>query len=172
MSNSQQLSLPTNIPWKLVAVSPDMMDTTYCNKRFPFSWRSSLAISTYEPEPDQLPKEYSDRRITYLKVACTITGYQPSKEETNRGLASFPNVPTEDLKRILLEYFACYGALVNVAVFPDPGSESGTPSPTTYPCIIDFEPKERDLIQAATLNGEILTASQSPVSGKPGAATG
>lgn len=28
MSNSQQLSLPTNIPWKLVAVSPDMMDTT------------------------------------------------------------------------------------------------------------------------------------------------
>lgn len=31
-----------DIPWKLVAVSPDMMDTTYCNKKFPLTWRSSL----------------------------------------------------------------------------------------------------------------------------------
>jgi hypothetical protein len=55
-----------------------------------------------------------------LKITTTVTGYQPSKAETDQGYVSFPDVPTEELTRILSEYFGCYGVLVNVAVFPYP----------------------------------------------------
>jgi hypothetical protein len=111
------LNHPLDIPWMLIAASPDMMATQYCNKRFPFAWRSSLAISAFEPELDDLPEELCDERITYIKITASITGYQPSREETERAY-EFPNVPTEQLDRILSEYFACYGILLNAAVFP------------------------------------------------------
>lgn len=71
------LNLPINIPWKQIAVSPDMMDDKFCNKLFPFAWRSSMAISVYEPDPDDLPEELCGDRTTYLKITTTITGYQP-----------------------------------------------------------------------------------------------
>ena len=72
------LNLPIHVPWKLIAVSPDMMDKRFCNKSFPYAWRSSLAISAYEPRPEELPEDLCEGRITFLKVTCTITGYQPS----------------------------------------------------------------------------------------------
>lgn len=112
------LNLPVDIPWKLITASPDMMDTTFGNKRFPFKWRSSLAISAFEPNLADLPNELADERITFLKITSTITGYQPSAEEVATGFASFPDIPVEDLNRILEEYFACYGVLLEVAVFP------------------------------------------------------
>jgi hypothetical protein len=77
------LNLPIDIPWKLIAVSPDMMDTRFCNKRFPFQWRSSLAIYAFEPKLEDLPEQLCDERLTYLKVTASITGYQPTKEETD-----------------------------------------------------------------------------------------
>jgi len=46
------------------------------------------------------------------------TGYQPTREETQRGYASFPDIPTERLDSILEKYWARYGALLNIAVFP------------------------------------------------------
>jgi len=114
------LTLPQETTWKLLTVSPDMMDTQFCNKSFPFRWRSSLAVSAFEPKPGALPEELCEGRITFLKITATITGYQPSREETAEGHASFPNVPTEELSRVIDQYFACYGALLNVAVFPHP----------------------------------------------------
>ena len=112
--------LPIEPSWKLLAVSPDMMDTKFCNKKFPFRWRSSLAISAFEPKAEDLPDNLCEGKITMLKVTATITGYQPSREETEEGYASFPNFPQEELDRALQSYFACYGALLNVAVFPNP----------------------------------------------------
>jgi hypothetical protein len=160
----QLLELPVNIPWKQIAVSPDMIDTQLGNKRFPFVWHSSLAISVFEPKLEELPQELCDERVTYLKITCTITGYQPSKEEVIAGHASFPDVPTESLNRILEEYFACYGVLLQVALFPLTGN---LPRPRVeiadYPHVIAFEPKVRDFYQAATESGEILTASDSGV---------
>ncbi len=47
---TQVLNLPINIPWKLIAVSPDMMDTQFCDKDFPLPWRSSLAIEELQRE--------------------------------------------------------------------------------------------------------------------------
>jgi hypothetical protein len=114
------VGLPKETTWKLLAVSPDMMDTQFCNKRFPFHWRSSLALSAFEPQSDDLPEGLCEGRITFLKVTATITGYQPSRQETEAGYASFPNAPVEELSRIIDQYFACYGAMLNVAVFPNP----------------------------------------------------
>lgn len=155
---------PTPIPWRLVASSADMLDDTYCNKKFPFPWRSSIAVFAYDVDEANLPKEYATQRFTYLKVACSITGYQPTSDETKKGLASFPKVPTENLKNIFSEYFGCYGALIEIGVFRHPDDDDKqTPSPTNHPYIVDFEPKERDLVQAASLKGELLSASQSKV---------
>src|SRR4029453_10189013 len=108
--------LPTNVAWKLIAASPDMMDTVFCNKLFPSAWRSSLAVSVYEPPLDEQPKGLCGQRLAYLKMTCSITGYQPSKEETDQIVASFPDQPTADqrpaLDRLLSEYLPCYGGLV------------------------------------------------------------
>lgn len=131
------LNLPINIPWKQIAVSPDMMDDKFCNKLFPFAWRSSMAISVYEPDPDDLPEELCGDRITYLKITTTITGYQPTKEDiedledlipTWKDIVPFPDNPTEDdlrsaIDRITADYFACYGVLLNVAIFPYPNTK-------------------------------------------------
>jgi len=121
---TQSLNLPVAIPWLQIAVSPDMMDEQFCNKRFPFSWRSSMAISIYEPPLDELPGDLCDQRLTYLKLTCSITGYQPSREETEEAYVEFPDVPAEELDLILSEYFACYGVLLNVAVFPYPSTRA------------------------------------------------
>lgn len=131
----QLLNLPINIPWRQIAVSPDMMDKTFCNKKFPFAWRSSMAISVYEPKPEDLPEELCGDQITYIKVTTSITGYQASKEELDAlekyavGLSiNFPNIPKEDMIdafdqiQLLFAYLACYGVLLNVAVFPYPNT--------------------------------------------------
>lgn len=62
------MSLPINIPWRLIAASPDMMDPRFGNKRFPFKWRSSLAIYAYEPKSDELPEDLCGQRITVSVV--------------------------------------------------------------------------------------------------------
>jgi hypothetical protein len=99
-----------------------MMDKRFCNRVFPFAWRTSTAISVYEPPIEDLPANLCEGRVTFLKVTCSITGYQPTSEETGQ-IVTLPDTEgNEDLQdaidRILSEYFACYGALINVAVFP------------------------------------------------------
>jgi hypothetical protein len=117
------LSLPRDVPWKQLAVSPDMMDTDFCDRTFPFRWRSSLAVSAFEPALDDLPEGMCDERLTYLRVTSTITGYQAAEGETQQPYQVFPNVPTEELDRLMGQYFACYGVVLNVAVFPGPNSK-------------------------------------------------
>ncbi len=161
---SLTFNYPVDIPWKLIATSPDMMDTTFGNKRFPYKWRSSLAISAYEPPLDDMVDELEDDRITYIKVTATLTGYIPSADEIKSGYVSFPEVPVEDLDRILQDYFACYGVLLEVGVFPRNESSQQAVALYDYPHIIDFEPKSRDLYQTASETGDILTGSMSKVS--------
>ena len=161
---SLSMSLPMDIPWKLIAVSQDMMDSRPGNRRYPFRWRSSLAISAFEPPLDDVPEELCDERITLLKVTCSITGYQPSAEERESieqgqplGPIRFSGLPTEELDRTVSKYFGCYGVQLQVAVFPP----AGITDLSRYPHIVDFEPKTRDLYQVATHEGEILSASNS-----------
>lgn len=112
------LDLPIDIPWRLIGVSPDMMDTTFGGKAFPFAFRSSIAVSAFEPSVSDLPPGICDERVTYIKVSASITGYQPTPEEVKQGHAYFPDVPTEELNRVFADYWGCYGVLLNVAVFP------------------------------------------------------
>src|SRR5262249_22199730 len=126
---TQLLNLPVNIPWKLIAVSQDMMDTQFCDKVFPFEWQSSSAISVFEPKKEDLQENLCDDMITYIKVTCTITGYVRTKPETEKAYRDFSyGAPTDEFQRkvsegldnIFSKYLACYGVLVNVAVFPYP----------------------------------------------------
>jgi hypothetical protein len=73
----QSLNLPINIPWKLIAVSEDMLDTQFCDKELPLEWRSSLAISAFEPPAEALPEGFCEGQLTYLKVTCTQ--YRPKR---------------------------------------------------------------------------------------------
>jgi hypothetical protein len=77
----QDLALPIDIPWKRLGASIDMMDTAFGAGPFPPKWRSSLAF--FYDEPTDAPDGYCDRVITYLKVVCTVTGYQLDQKEVD-----------------------------------------------------------------------------------------
>ncbi|MFA5299319.1 MAG: hypothetical protein WC389_14105 [Lutibacter sp.] len=156
------LPQPQDIPWQPLCVSQDMMDPVFCNHKFPIAWRSSLAIAAYETDPTTLPVPFCAGKLTYVKITATITGYQPTDQELTDGYVEFGNTPVEAiLDDIFDTYFGCYGALLNVAVFPNSTLNWKLPA---YPKIFEFEPKNRDLIQTSTEAGEVLTASKNDVS--------
>lgn len=150
------------IPWKVIAASPDMMDVRYNNRRFPYAWRSSLAVSVFEPPVSDLPSTLCDQRIAFIKVTCSLTGYLSTGDEVDGTVSLEGNEPLEELGRLTTEYLGCYGALLNVAFFPTPSLLVGS-EPTTdlavYPHILDFSPKSRELIRGITESGELLTGS-------------
>jgi hypothetical protein len=136
-----------------------MMDTAFCDNLFPVMWRSSMAMFAYEPPAEEQPEGLCGQRICFVKVSCSITGYQPTEDEVAEGFTEFSGVDVQQLNDIFTEYFACYGVLLNVAVFPEnPKTEL-----SSYPYFMDFEPKIRDLYQPATDTNDILTASHSQV---------
>ena len=154
-----RLNLPVDVPWKFIDSSPDMMDATFCNNKSPSPFKSSLAIYAYEPSADELPDELCGDRITYLKVSCTITGFQPSQDEKEQivSLLEATEVDYAKIEQIIGEYLGCYGVLVNVSVHPY--DEKLKNDFDKYPRIVDFEPKTRDFYQAASETGEVLTTS-------------
>ena len=168
--SSQSLNLPINIPWCQIAVTEQMMDKDHGGRQYPAPWRTSMAISAYEPATESLPEEFSGKRITYLKVTCTITGYQPTREDTDRYVDLDDGSTT--FRQITDEYLACYGARLNIAIHPANTQEAGPVTQVrvgdddlaNYPHIIALEPKNRDLYQSVTENGELLTASKANVS--------
>jgi hypothetical protein len=156
------LPQPQDIPWQPLCVSQDMMDPVFCNHKFPLAWRSSLAIAAYEPDPATLPVPFCAGKLTYVKITCSITGYQPTDQELTDGYVEFGNTPVEVLlDEIFDTYFGCYGALLNVAVFPNSAAAWKLHA---YPKIFEMEPKNRDLIQSSVEQGEVLTASNNNVS--------
>lgn len=162
MASENPLPQPEDIPWQLMCVSDDMLDPTRCNKRFPMPWKSSIAVSAYEPKDEDLPDPFCAGKITYLKVTVSVTGYQPTDDEIEEGFAEFNNTPVEAaLDDIFATYFGCYGALLNIAVFPNSAT---TWKLQDFPKIIAMEPKVRELVQASTESGELLTASKGDVS--------
>lgn len=156
------LVIPEDVPWQLLCTSQDMMDPNFCNKKFPFPWRSSLAISAYEVPDAQLPIPFCNGRLTYIKLTLSVTGYQPTDAEIDDAYVEFGNTPVEaDLDDIFAVYFGCYGALLNVAFFPNSTKSWQTKD---FPRIIAMEPQLRELIQSATETGELLTASKDSLS--------
>src|SRR3954464_4538940 len=76
-----RLNLPVDIPWKLIDSSPDMTDRSFCDKRSPNPFRPSLAIYACAPKAEELPEELCGDQIAYLKISCTIAGFQPTEDE-------------------------------------------------------------------------------------------
>jgi hypothetical protein len=158
MSNFK-LNLPTDIPWVRRCVSSDMIDRNLCDSTTPFRWRSSIAISQYEPEEEN--QTYEGMTITYLKVSCSITGYQENPEEVGvnrKGLSSYwkdqPGIA--NYLNLLQAYYPCYGAILEVAVGPE--DERNTVI-EDYPYFLDFDPKKRELYELVTDTGETMSRS-------------
>jgi hypothetical protein len=149
--NSFKLSLPTDIPWKRICVSADMLDPIPCDAARPDKWRSSLAVFRYDP-PDEY-QSLADSSISYLKVVATVVPYAP---EINVDQAQKYLPPT--LVSELEEAYPCYGAILQVTLAPtDQDSENFTKQ--QFPHFVDFEPKKRELYEAVTDTGEVLSAS-------------
>ncbi len=66
-------------------------------------------------------------------------------------------------------YWACYGAIAQIAVYPS--SADGEVGPDDFPYILDFEPKKRELYESVTEGGEILSASANKLSVQKGTTT-
>lgn len=143
-----KLNLPTDIPWQRICVTEDMVDRVVCDNELPPKWHSSIAVFKYVPPDDfQL---HAGRKITYLKVTATITGYQPLDEEI-QGEIDWDglSVGTRDaITELLTSYYPCNGAILQVVVGPH-GANPTIPK-ADYPFFMDFEPKKRELYELAT----------------------
>src|SRR5699024_9926553 len=147
MSNFK-LNLPTDIPWKRICVTEDMIDRVVCDKRLPTKWQTSMAVFKYKPEDEY--QLFPDYHITYLKVTATITGYQPLNKEI-QGNIDWDGVDVSTipgLTDLLNSYNPCHGAILQVIVGPK-GKNPEMPL-KDYPFIMDFEPKKRELYELAT----------------------
>jgi hypothetical protein len=170
-------SLPIDIPWRRIAFSEDMMDLKACNRELPLRWRSSLAVFEYEPPDDQ--QRLDGFKVSYLKVACTITGYQPNGREIRireriarsgwRSQSFSPGTKQSvNLTDLVDTYHACYGAMLEVVVAPP---ERATVEFKDYPYFADFDPKKRELYEAVTETGEVLSRSLDDVGVRLGQTT-
>ncbi len=144
-----KLNLPVDIPWRRKCVSQDMVDRQLCDGEAPLRWRSSIAVFEYEPEAEN--QNYEGMTISYLKLACTITGYQEDPTEIGidrKGLISRwkPSPGIENYLEVLQKSYACYGADVEIAV----GPKDTNTDVHNYPFFADFEPKKRELYELAT----------------------
>lgn len=151
MTTAFSLSLPTDIPWKRICVTRDMLDRDVCDTRLPPKWQSSIAVFKYVPAEDY--QTFPDYTISYLKVTVSLTGYQPIDQEIQGSIDwEGVNVETiEGLTELLSSYNPCHGAIVQVAVGPHRGEDIPLEA---YPMFLDFEPKKRELYELATDTSE------------------
>jgi hypothetical protein len=156
------LSLPIDIPWERICVSEDMIDPRVGDSDRPAKWQSSIAVFKYVPDEEY--QAYPGRKITYLKVTCTVAGYQPKADEvqgilTNWSRLSYAGVPygQDELERRLLAYKPCHEAILQVSVAPR--RAEGVPL-GEYPYFMDFQPKKRELYESVTDTKELMSRSQ------------
>jgi hypothetical protein len=158
------LSLPIDIPWKRLAISEDMYASSP-NGLLPEEWRSSCAVFSYDPTPDQEPAN-PDEISTFLKVVVSVTGYQPSGKDVDAGVlrGSYGTAVIQNYETITAKYYGAYGALLQVAVFPFGGEWTIE----QYPYLTDFEPKKREVVETVTDTGEALTQSSTDLNVRKG----
>jgi hypothetical protein len=114
-----EIGYPVEIPWKHLSTSSDMMDTDFSDRSFPLKWKSSMTIFYYEPDLD--PTVLAGRKIVYLKAVCSITGYQVDDNELGvdvRKPLEWDSRVYANFDALIRDYYPCYGALLNFAVFP------------------------------------------------------
>ena len=170
----QGLTPPQDITWTRMLFSRDMMDEKPDFRNLfelPPRWRSSFAVYQYIVPEEETVDAYPNSRIVYLKLSCSITGWNPSetlvlaqKEASELGRG-------DDLQITLWEaitaagwaekYWPCLGAVMQLAIYPH-----NTPdiSIEDYPYIMDFEPKKRELYESLSEGSEVLSGSSDKTS--------
>jgi hypothetical protein len=169
------LSMPVDIPWERWCVSEDMIDRTVCDSDRPAKWQSSIAVFRYVPDDEfQL---HPDRKLTYLKVVCTVAGYQAKADEIQGVVGSLGGVGVTvftqaELERRLASYAPCNEAIMQVTVGPKPRRKGDQEVPLDrYPYFMEFQPKKRELIEVATDTNEVMSRSLESLEIKKSAGT-
>ena len=175
---TQPLILPTNIPWRRLAFSADMFDTSFGDLAFPPKWRSSLAVYYYAVPADESQDRYPEGRIVYLRLTCTITGYNPSEDLRDAVPLGDASNELDGLQRSTWEaiaaddwastYWPCLGAIAQIAIYPRTRNEVPV---AEYPYIVDFEPKKREMYETRSETGEFLSGSAESVEIEKGMST-
>ena len=152
-----KLSLPTDIPWRRVCVSRDMLDPVACDDYRPPRWHSSIAAFRYDPIEEYQP--FDDQLISYLKIIVTVAPFQWNEP----GVTPRPVFVPEEIFDQVADSHPCYGAVLQVSLSPSSADKDKFPI-DRYPYFIDFEPKKRELYEAVSETGEILSGSMSGLS--------
>lgn len=188
--SSLNMNIPRDIPWKRIAVSNDMIDRKVCDKEFPLRWQTSIALYDYEPEEED--QEHDGMIVSYLKVSCSITGFQPRGDEVglhhsdarwnvkDGATGDYLIDPSrwddtrviQAYKEAIEDYYGCYGAILEVSVAPKGSDEEIANIPNSkYPYFIDFEPKKRELYEVVSETGEMMSRSLNGINVKKGSTT-
>jgi hypothetical protein len=174
MSTSDLMSLPVDIPWKRLGTSRDMIDRIAGDRIYPPKWRSSLAVFYYEPTSEE--QKFPDRIITYVKVSCSITGFQAGGQSAEvtmppaQLMRDWERKVWDNYSQKVLSYYPCYGAIIQVAVFPR-GNGDQKFGVDKYPFIMDFEPKKREMYESASEAKGSLSQSRATMAVKKGTTT-
>jgi hypothetical protein len=135
-----------------------MMDRLACDSDRPAKWNSSIVVFRYVPDEDY--QIYPGRRLTYLKVVCTITGYQAKADEIEGIIKDVSGLTTTDLsdeiEKAAASVMPCSEALLQVTVAPP---EAARVPLDRYPYFMDFQPKKREMIEMATDTNEVMSRS-------------
>lgn len=171
MPNIPSLTPPQDITWRRMAFSRDMLDTNFGDIAFPPKWRTSLTVYYYIVPEEETVDAYPESRIVYLKLSCSITGWNPSEELVQTKMVASESDQWDDLQKSIWEavqasswaskYWGCHGAIMQLGVFP---SKEDQVDLDDYPYIIDFEPKKRELFEQASAGSEVLSGSSDQIS--------
>lgn len=167
-----ELSLPVDIPWKRLGVSGDMLDPQFGNLRFPPKWKTSIAVFYHEPlETDPA---YCHRRITYLKIVCTLANFSlPGAdlgilEKLRRTWWGDSIKLYEHFELAATRSYPCSGALLQVGVYPN---SAGDVELYDFPYISSVQPRKRELYEVATQSGEVGSQSANKLNVNKGLTT-
>jgi hypothetical protein len=176
--SGQALNLPLDITWQRLGYSRDMIDTSFGDLLLPPKWRSSMAVYSYVVPEEQTAESYPNSRIVYLKLSCSITGFNISEDLIDPEEVSGSGDELDDLQNstweaILSEgwanrYWPCYGAISQIAIYPSAEDDVG---PDDFPFIQDFEPKKRELYETRSESGEFLSGTSAKVNVQKGTTT-
>jgi hypothetical protein len=171
----QALTLPLDITWQRFGYSRDMVDTNFRTLSLPPKWRSSMAVYSYVVPDEQTAESYPNARIVYLRLTCSITGFNISEDLVDPDTVGESGDQLDDLQQSAWEaiqsqgwvnrYWPCLGAIAQIAVYPHDTEEV---SPDDFPFILDFEPKKRELYETRSDTGEVLSGSSEKINVQKG----
>ena len=78
------IAMPNDIRWQRICYTEDMADPAPCDNAVPPKWQTSIAVFRYVPGAEYQVTE--GRRLSYLKVTCKISSYQPKADEVGIAL--------------------------------------------------------------------------------------